>query len=157
MAADPAKSPHGLADAIAPGKLHGIDADAIAPGELHRIDMKESQIDLARDAARAGGHDKMSFHVGNVYDLPFEDDTFDLAHSLSVLRHILDTQAALAEGKRALKPGGIIVSRKTIVAPSFLEPQPPEITDALGVFANSRCEVHRHLHHGVFRLFRIHQ
>ena len=45
----------GLADAIAPGEFHGIDA----PAEFYGvdIDMEESQIDLARKAAKAGRHD----------------------------------------------------------------------------------------------------
>ena len=119
-----------------PGNISVGLADAIAPGEFHGIDMEESQVELARAAAKAGGHDNMTFHVGNVYELPFEDNTFDAAHCHAVLMHVPDTQAALAEVKRVLKPGGVIGSREVIVASSFLEPQPPEITDAWGVFAS---------------------
>ena len=119
-----------------PGNISVGLADRIAPGEFHGIDMEESQVELARAAAKAGGHENMAFQVGNVYELPFEDNTFDVAHCHAVLMHVPDTQAALAEVKRVLKPGGIIASREMIVASSFLAPQPPEITDAWGVFAN---------------------
>ena len=118
-----------------PGTISVGLADAVAPGELHGIDMEESQIELARAAARAGGHDNATFHVGNVTELPFDDNTFDVAHCHAVLMHVPDTRGALAEVKRVLKPGGIIASREVIVASSFLEPQPPEIRDAWGVFA----------------------
>ena len=118
-----------------PGTISVGLADRIAPGELHGIDMEESQIELARGAARDGGHENLVFHVGNVYDLPFDDNTFDVAHCHAVLMHIPDIQAALAEVKRVLKPGGIIATREAIVASSFLEPQPQEITHAWGVFA----------------------
>ena len=118
-----------------PGNISVGLAERISPGEFHGIDMEESQIELARAAARDGGHQNMAFHVGNVYELPLEDRTFDVAHCHAVLMHVPDTQAALAEVKRVLKPGGIISSRESIVASSFLEPQPPEITDAWGVFS----------------------
>ena len=118
-----------------PGTISVGLAQRIAPGEFHGIDMEESQIELARAASAAGGHDNMTFHVGSATELPFDDNTFDVAHCHAVLMHIPDTQAALAEVKRVLKPGGIIASREVIVASSFLEPVPNEIRDAWGVFA----------------------
>ena len=118
-----------------PGNISVGLAEKVAPGELHGIDMEESQIELARAAASAGGHDNMAFQVGNVTELPFDDDTFDAAHCHAVLMHIPDTQGALAEVKRVLKPGGLIASREVIVASSFLEPEYPEIKNAWGVFA----------------------
>ena len=85
--------------------------------------MEESQIKLARQAARSGGHDNMFLHVGNVCELLFQNNTFDVVHCHAVLMHVPDTQAALAEVMRVLKPGGSIAS-------SSLDPQPPEITQA---------------------------
>ena len=119
-----------------PGTISVGLAELIAPGELHGIDMEESQIELARAAAAAGGHRNLTFHVGDVSALPFEDNHFDIAHCHAVLMHIPDTQAALSEVKRVLKPGGIIGSREAIVASSYLAPQPPEITDAWNVFSS---------------------
>ncbi len=105
-----------------PGTISVGLAKAVEPGEMHGIDMEESQIGMARAAAKAGGHANATFHVGDVTDLPFEDDFFDVAHCHAVLMHVPDTQAALAEVKRVLKPGGIIASREMIGASSFLEP-----------------------------------
>ena len=61
-------------------------------------------------------------HAGDVTDLPFDDDSFDVAHCHAVLMHIPDTEAVLAEVKRVLKPGGLIASREFILSSSFLEP-----------------------------------
>ena len=36
-------------------------AEAIVPGELYGIDMEQSQVDLAIEAARQGGHDNAHF------------------------------------------------------------------------------------------------
>ncbi len=105
-----------------PGTISVGLAKAVAPGELHGVDMEESQIELARAVAKAGGQDNATFHVGDVTDLPFEDGFFDVAHCHNVLMHVPDTSAVLAEVKRVLKPGGIIGCREMISASSFTHP-----------------------------------
>lgn len=117
-----------------PGTLTVGLASAVQPGEVHGIDMEASQIELARAAAAAGGHENMTLHVGNVYDLPFEDNFFDVAHCHAVLMHVPDTAAALAEVKRVLKPGGIIASREMIADASFIEPAGEHVPEAWATF-----------------------
>ena len=105
-----------------PGTISVGLAKAIAPGELHGVDMEESQVELARTVAEANGRDNATFHVGDVAHLPFDDAYFDVAHCHNVLMHIPDTQAVLAEVKRVLKPGGIIGCREMICESSFTHP-----------------------------------
>ena len=118
-----------------PGTISMGLASAVAPGELHGIDMEGSQIEMARAAAAAGGHDNATFHVGDATDLPFEDGSFDVAHCHAVLMHVPQTQALLAEVKRVLKPGGILPCREMIGGSTFFEPDPDNgIADALATF-----------------------
>ena len=117
-----------------PGTITVGLAQAVHPGEVHGIDMEESQIELARAAAADGGHDNATFHVGNVYELPFEDDYFDAAHCHAVLMHVPDTQRALQEVSRVLKPGGIIASREMIGSCSFNEPMGETTAEAWNTF-----------------------
>lgn len=105
-----------------PGTITVGLAPAVHPGEVHGIDLEESQIEMARAAAAAGGHDNATFHAGNVYELPFEDNYFDAAHCHTVLMHVPDTPRALREVRRVLKPGGIIACREMIASCSFNEP-----------------------------------
>ncbi len=119
-----------------PGTITVGLAKAIEPGEVHGIDMEESQVAMARSAAEAGGHSNATFHVGDVTALPFEDDSFDVAHCHAVLMHVPDTAATLAEVKRVLKPGGIIASREMIVDSSFLEPTDDNTHKAWAAFAS---------------------
>ncbi len=68
-------------------------------------------------------------------DLPFDDDSFDVAHCHAVLMHVPDTPAVLAEVKRVLKPGGLIASRESIISSSFLHPGGEETNRAWATFA----------------------
>src|SRR5205085_940054 len=44
---------------------------------------------------------------GNVLDLPFENDSFDVVFSNGALHHTRDWRAGLAEQVRVLRPGGL--------------------------------------------------
>ena len=105
-----------------PGTISVGLASAVAPGALHGIDMEASQIEMANAAAKAGGHGKAVFQVGDATDLPFEDASFDVAHCHALLNHAPDTQAVLAEVKRVLKPGGLFAAREVFGDSSFIEP-----------------------------------
>ena len=105
-----------------PGTISVGLAKAIAPGELHGVDMEQSQVDLARAAAAFRNQNNAVFHVGDVTNLDFEDGFFDVAHCHNVLMHVPDTAAVLAEVKRVLKPGGIIGCREMICESSFTHP-----------------------------------
>ena len=119
-----------------PGTISVGLASSVAPGMLHGIDLEASQIEMARDAARAGGHHNMELQPGDVTDLPFEDAFFDAAHGHAVLNHVPDTHAALAEVKRVLKPGGILSSRELIWDSSFVEPPGEALLGGWETFAN---------------------
>ncbi len=105
-----------------PGTISVGLAKAVSPGEVHGVDMEASQIDIARSVAKVSRQDNAIFHVGDVVDLPFEDGFFDVAHCHNVLMHVPDTAAVLQEVKRILKPGGIIGCREMICESSFTEP-----------------------------------
>ena len=109
-------------------------AKAVAPGEMHGLDMEASQIDMARSNARAYGVDNAIFHVGDAIDLPFEDGSFDVVSFQNVIMYIPDTRKVFAEAKRVLKPGGIIGCREMIVQSSFTYPDFGVIRKAWDMF-----------------------
>ena len=117
-----------------PGSISVGLAKAIEPGELHGIDMEESQIGIARASAEAGGHSNATFHVGDATDLPFDDGYFDAVHTHAVLMHIPDTEKTLSEIKRVLKPGGMLGSREMITLASFAGPVEALEPEAWGTF-----------------------
>ena len=118
-----------------PGTLSIGLAEAIAPGELYGVDMEQTQVALARSIAEAGGHDNATFEVGDVTGLSLDDDSFDVVHGHAILVHVPETQAVLAEAKRVLKPGGIIAIREWILDGSFLAPDFEVTYDAWATLA----------------------
>lgn len=105
-----------------PGTISVGLADAVAPGTLLGLDMEETQVEMANAAARAGGHDNASFQTGDATALPFDDDSFDVVHCHALLNHAPNTQAVLAEVKRVLKPGGLFAAREAFCDSCFIEP-----------------------------------
>ena len=119
-----------------PGTLSVGLAEAVHPGELHGIDMEASQIEMARAAATAGGHDNMKLRTGDVTSLPFEDDCFDVAHGHAVLMHVPDTHAALSEVRRVLRPGGRLGCRELIGSSCFFEPGLDDLNSGWDTFSH---------------------
>lgn len=69
------------------------------------VDITQAGVDLCRkrfDLQKLSG----TFQVADAERLPFPDNTFDLVCSMGVLHHTPRTDAAVAELRRVLKPGG---------------------------------------------------
>ena len=91
------------------------------------IEPVEGILETARATARERAVDNVSFEVGSVYDLAFDDDTFDVTHAHQVLQHLTDPPAAIAEMMRVTKPGGIVAVRDADYHAMSWHPQPPEL------------------------------
>ena len=119
-----------------PGSITVGLAQAVHPGEVHGIDMEESQIELGRAGPqrRPAATTTSPFTWATLYELPFEDNYFDAAHCHAVLMHVPETQRALQEVKRVLKPGGIIAGREMIERASFSEPTSLNMREAWETF-----------------------
>ncbi len=119
-----------------PGTISLGLARAVEPGDLHGIDIEESQIEIARNAAAAGGHGNAHFRTGDATCLPFEDSSFDVVHSHALLMHVPGTDSVLAEMMRVLKPDGLISARDMIGASSFMHPELGDLAAAWQTFTN---------------------
>lgn len=77
----------------------------VAPrvGHLHLLDASADALSVAR--ANLAKADNVTFHHASVGNLPVADNSLDFAFSLGVLHHVPDTQAAIREVARKLKPG----------------------------------------------------
>jgi SAM-dependent methyltransferase len=106
----------GLAALVPEGSVTGID---IAPAIL-------------ADARAEAGRQQVlnvSFEVGDVYQLAFADDSFDVVHAHQVLQHLADPVAALAEMRRVGRPGGVVAARDGDYGGMFWYPADPGLAE----------------------------
>jgi SAM-dependent methyltransferase len=78
---------------------------ARAGADAHGIDLTEAAVELVRQRLALEGL-SADVRVGDAENLPFGDDEFDLVYSWGVLHHTPDTERAIAEVRRVLRPGG---------------------------------------------------
>ncbi|HEX5253676.1 MAG TPA: class I SAM-dependent methyltransferase [Mycobacterium sp.] len=104
----------------APAGAHVLDIPSgggFAFRGLHsRQDCRYVAADISSDmlrrahsrATQLGVADLMEFTEADIADLPFQDNTFDLALTFNGLHCLPDPRAAVVELARVLKPGGIL-------------------------------------------------
>ncbi len=94
-----------------PGTITADLAARVPGGEVVGIDAAGDVLGLARREADRRGQANVRFDVGDVYDLGFGDETFDVVHAHQVLQHLSDPVTALTEMRRVCRPGGLIAAR----------------------------------------------
>jgi len=114
-----------LAERLAPGRVVGVDSSDAVVVEAR------AAADLARAAAgRPGLLDHLTFEMGDLFALDFEDGTFDVVHAHQVLQHVGDPVAALVEMGRVCRPGGIVAARDADYPAMTFFPPDPELERA---------------------------
>lgn len=76
--------------------------------ELHGVDVSGGMLERAQTALTERGL-QVRLQKSELTCLPYPDGYFDVLLAAHVIEHIPDPMAALAEMKRVLKPGGLIV------------------------------------------------
>ena len=90
-----------------PGSITLDLAGVVAPGEVVGIDLQSSQVERARALATERGVTNVRFEVADIYQLPFQDHSFDAVFTHGVLMHLRQPVRALAELRRVLRSGGL--------------------------------------------------
>lgn len=72
--------------------------------EGYGLDISETVIEQAQFNCPNG-----NFEAGDAYNLPYEDNFFDLVHSAETVEHLEEPERAIAEFYRVLKPFGTLI------------------------------------------------
>lgn len=91
-------------------------------------------LETARATADERSIDNVSFQVGSIYRLDFDDSTFDVVHAHQVLQHLTDPVAAINEMVRVTKPGGIVAIRDADYHAMTWFPKAPELTRWMEIY-----------------------
>jgi len=75
-------------------------------GEVVGVDRSDELVNLASRKYRDVTN--LSFVKGDVYALPFQDESFDFVYARFLFQHLVDPLKVLFEIKRVLKPEGVV-------------------------------------------------
>ncbi|MCX7983259.1 MAG: arsenite methyltransferase [Syntrophales bacterium] len=99
-------------------------------GRVIGIDMTPEMIEKARENAKKGGYDQVEFRLGEIENLPLEDNTADVIISNCVINLSPDKDQAFAEAFRVLKPGGRLFLSDIVLNGKL----PPSIKDSIEAY-----------------------
>lgn len=91
-------------------------------GRVTGIDFTEAMIDKARATNAKQGFTNVVFVQGDIENMPFEDNQFDVIVSNCVLNLVPDKQKAFSEMYRVLKPGGHFCVSDVVIQGQLPEP-----------------------------------
>ena len=123
-----------------PGSITVGLAGWVPNGHVVAIEPGGDILDTARAAVATAGLANVSVEAASVYELPYPDDSFDLAYAHQVLQHLTDPVLALREMRRVVRPGGHVAVRDSDYYTMSASP----LTDAIERWRDVYRQVARH-------------
>lgn len=116
-----------------PGTITFEFAERVAPGHVIGIDAAAAVVETARSTP-GRRRKNLAFEVGDVYELNFPDDTFDVVHAHQVLQHLDDPVRALREMRRVVKRNGVVAVRDADYGAMRWFPEEPGLDSWLALY-----------------------
>lgn len=91
-------------------------------GEVYALDIQPRMLmQLKKKLSRPENRDIKNIKLveGDAHKLPFNDNSFDVVYTVTVLQELPDQNRALKEMKRVLKPGGILAVSEFLPDPDY--------------------------------------
>ncbi|MBW1879349.1 MAG: methyltransferase domain-containing protein [Deltaproteobacteria bacterium] len=103
-------------------------AERLVESEVVGVDMDEGRLTYAQ---KQGRHSNLRFERGDLTDLPFPDDAFDLVFCRFVLVHAPDPALFLTEMSRVARPGGRVVAYEMVHDGIWFSPEKQAFSQVL--------------------------
>jgi SAM-dependent methyltransferase len=125
MVSDLPESPRILDVGCGPG-MQTLELASVSGGHITAVDNHQPFLDQLAESARAEGlADRIEIINASMFDLPFDDESFDLIWCEGAI-FIMGVAEGLKQWKRFLKPGGVIAFTES----AWIRPdQPREVRD----------------------------
>lgn len=121
-----------------PGSITADLAAIVAPAPVVGLESASGAVDLARALMAERGVDNVTLREGSVYELPFEDGSFDVVHCHQVLQYLSDPPAALREMARVARR--VVAAREVDYATMHWAPLNPGMEDWLESYRSAARE-----------------
>lgn len=95
------------------------------------MDISGASLRAARERVFSGGFGNVAFHQGDIFRLPYGDDTFDHVFVCFLLEHLPDPIGALRSLRRVLKRGGTITVIEGDHGSAYFHPESPYANRAI--------------------------
>ena len=115
-----------------PGTITCDIAGRTPLGRVVGVDYDKSQVRLATDIARSRNLRNVEFRLADVYELPFQPESFDAVFSHALLEHLGEPCRAITEFRRVLRPGGVIGLSSPDWGGFLLAPTSKQLITAIG-------------------------
>lgn len=135
-----------------PGTITIELAGILTSGHVTGIDISNDVIELARASLKESDVRNVDFRVDNVYELSFDDNSFDVVYAHQVLQHLSDPITALKEMRRVMSDSGLLAVRDSDYGAFSWSPDDPvldrwmEIYQQLTALNHVDANAGRHLH-----------
>lgn len=116
-----------------PGTISVDLARRLRDGHVTAIDLSSEVIELARRSL-VDAPANLVFEVGDVYDLSYDDESFDIVLAHQVLQHLGDPVTALREMRRVVRPDGVVALRDADFAAFAWWPSDPRLDEWMSVY-----------------------
>jgi ubiquinone/menaquinone biosynthesis C-methylase UbiE len=123
-----------------PGTLTIGFARHVAPAEAIGIDRDSMQFTAIAAEAQREQVSNLRFEAGDIYALPYADQSFDVVFGSAVLGSVANAAAVVTEMIRVLKTGGIIALKEFDHGADIIWPQTPTIARSIELYHRLRAE-----------------
>ena len=123
-----------------PGTVTLGFAEIVAPASAVGTDIEPSQMALATETAAKRQLANARFEVADIYELPFEDSSFDAVFMSALIGNLREPARGLREAYRVLKPGGVIGVKEFDHGGDIVYPLEPAMANYDKLYRRLRAE-----------------